>query len=132
MARIDKAIAAHYETHEVPFGRIYKWHPEYIIIECDCGQKLLITGTSNIPTCPQCSADYGSLVHDIRHREERLRDEEVHPWNYNERSRADQHLRDEEACTEDSPWRYNNVTSGFVVMIKRSDGRRLGRDKVGP
>jgi hypothetical protein len=113
MARIDKAIAAHYETHEVPFGRIYEWHPEYIIVECDCGQKLLITATSNIPTCPQCGVDYGSLVHDIRHREERLRDEEIHPWHHDEQSRADQHLRDEEACTEDSPWRYNDVASGM-------------------
>ena len=114
MTRIIEDIAAHYETHEFPFGRSYEWHPEHIIVECDCGHTLTLTGTSATTACGECGADYGSLVHDIRHREERLHDEEVHPWNYNERSRADQHLRDEEACTEDSPWRYNNVRSGFV------------------
>ena len=126
MTRIIKNIAAHYETHEVPFGKSYEWHPEYIIVECDCGQKLLITGTSNIPTCPQCGVDYGYLVHDIRHREERLRDEDIHPWHYDEQSQADQHLRDEQACAEDSPWRYNNVTSGF----EGNDEERWKKAKV--
>jgi hypothetical protein len=116
MTRIIEDIEAHYETHEVPFGRSYEWHPEYIIVECDCGQKLAITATSNIPTCPQCGLDYSSLLHDLRHhhREEQLRDEDIHPWHYDEQSQADQHLRDEDACTGDSPWRYNDVTSGFV------------------
>jgi hypothetical protein len=114
MARIVKAIAAHYETHEVPFARSYQWHPEHVIVECDCGQKITLSGTSNLPSCPECGADYGSLVHEIRHRERQLRDEDEHPWHYDEQSQADQHLRDEKACPEHSPWRYNDVSSGFV------------------
>jgi len=35
MTRIIEDIEAHYETYEVPFGRIYKWHPERTIVECD-------------------------------------------------------------------------------------------------
>ncbi len=115
MARIEKATPAHYEIHEVPFARSYEWHPEHVIVECDCGQKLLLTGTSNLPSCPECGLDYGSLVHEIRRREKRqLRDEDKHPWHYDEQSQEDQHLRDEEAYPEDSPWRYNDVTGGFV------------------
>ena len=115
MARIEKATPAHYEIHEVPFARSYEWHPEHVIVECDCGQKLLLTGTSNLPSCPRCGLDYGSLVHEIRRREKRqLRDEGKHPWHYDEQSQEDQHLRDEEAYPEDSPWRYNDVTGGFV------------------
>ena len=86
MARIEKATPAHYETHEVPFGRSYQWHPEYIIVECDCGQKLHLTGTSNLPSCPECGADYAYLVHKIRRRERQLRDEDEHPWHYDEQS----------------------------------------------
>ncbi len=115
MLRIEKATPAHYESHEVPFGRSYEWHPEQIIVECDCGQKLLLTGTSNLPSCPECGLDYGSLVHEIRRREKRrLRDEDEHPWQYDDQGQEDQHLRDEQAYPEDSPWRYNDVTSGFV------------------
>ena len=115
MSRIEKATPAHYESHEVPFGRSYEWHPEQVIVECDCGQKLLLTGTSNLPSCPECGLDYGSLVHEIRRREKRrLRDEDEHPWQYDAQGQEDQHLRDEQAYPEDSPWRYNDVTSGFV------------------
>ena len=115
MARIIKATPAHYETYEVPFGRSYVWHTEHIIVECGCGQRLTLTGTSNLPSCPECGVDYGSLVRDIRRREKRqLRDEDEHPWHYDEQSQADQHLRDEKGCPEDSPWRYNDVTLGFV------------------
>ena len=95
MTRNIENIEAHYETREVPFGRSYEWHPEYIIVECDCGQKLLITGTSNLPTCPECGVDYSSLVRDIRRRESRLGDEDERPWHYDEPSQEDQHLRDE-------------------------------------
>ena len=113
MARIEKATPAHYEIHEVPFARSYEWHPEHVIVECD--QKFLLTGTSNLPSCPECGLDYGSLVHEIRRREKRqLRDEDKHPWHYDEQSQEDQHLRDEEAYPEGSPWRYNDVTGGFV------------------
>ena len=115
MSRIEKATPAHYETHEVPFGRSYEWHPEQIMVECDCGQKLLLTGTSNLPSCPECGLDYGSLVHEIRRREKRrLRDEDEHPWQCDDQGQDDQHLRDEQAYPEDSPWRYNDVTSGLV------------------
>jgi hypothetical protein len=114
VTRIIEDIAAHYETHEVPFGKSYEWHPEHIIVECDCGQKLLITGTSNIPTCPQCGADYGALVHDIRYREERLRDEDIHPWHHDIQDQAEQHLKDEATYPGNSSWRYNDVTSGLV------------------
>ena len=115
MSRTEKATPAHYESHEVPFGRSYEWHPEQISVECDCGQKLLLTGTSNLPSCPECGLDYGSLVHEIRRREKRrLRDEDEHPWQYDDQGQEDQHLRDEQAYPEDSPWRYNDVTSGFV------------------
>jgi hypothetical protein len=113
MPQIVESIKAHYSTLEVPFGRVYSWHQAHIAVECDCGERLTFTGTSAITSC-QCGAEYGDLVSDIRHREGRLRDEDEHPWSYDEQSQAIQHLRDEDACTEDSPWRYNDLTSGFV------------------
>ena len=114
MPQIIKALEAHYETHEVPFGRSYKWHPEHTIVECDCGEKITFTGISAITTC-QCGADYGSLVHDIHYREERLRDEDVHPWHYDLQSQEDQYQQDEAAHPRSSRWRYNDITSGFIV-----------------
>jgi hypothetical protein len=113
MSKLIESVEAHYETLEVPFGRIYHWHQAYVTVECDCGEILTFSGTSAILSC-RCGAAYGALVHDIHYQEEHLRDEDEHPWHYDLQSQADQHLRDEAAYAEDSPWRFNDVTSGFV------------------
>jgi hypothetical protein len=108
MMKITERVIAHYEVHEVPFGCTYKWHPAYTALECDCGEKLVLTGTSTITTCG-CGADHGAFIRDIREREGRLRDEVTHPWLHDTQHRAEQHLRDE-AYSKDSPWRYNDIT----------------------
>ena len=101
---------AHYETKEIEFGKTYKWHPAYIILECDCGEKVTLTGTSTITTCP-CGADRSAFIRDIQEREGRLADEATHPWLHDTETQAEQHLRNEAAYPEGSPWRYNDVTS---------------------
>ncbi len=113
MMRVAKDTEAHYETHEVPFGRSYKWHPEKMIIECECGEKLTIAGMSKGASCG-CGADYATLIQDIQRREENLQDDKIHPWHHDSQSQADQHLKDEATHATDSSWRYNDVTSGLV------------------
>jgi hypothetical protein len=110
VARITERVEAHYEACEVPFGKIYEWHPAHIALECDCGEKVTITATSTITTCPRCAADLGGFVHDIQEREGRLPDNLTHPWFYDAQVRAQQHLRDEAAYPKGSPWRYNDIT----------------------
>jgi hypothetical protein len=36
MTKTTVRVVGHYEIEETPFGRSYKWHPEHIIVECDC------------------------------------------------------------------------------------------------
>ena len=87
MTRIIKRVEAHYEAHEVPFGCTYEWHPAYTALECDCGERLVLTGMSTITTC-RCGADHSAFIRDIREREGRLRDEVTHPWLHNPRPRG--------------------------------------------
>ena len=35
-------------VQEVEFGRVYKWCPEYVVIECDCGERLSLTGSTTV------------------------------------------------------------------------------------
>ncbi len=125
MSRRIQKIEAHYDTVEVPFGRIYHWHQGHVTLECDCGEILTFSGTSAIIACSRCGADYGALVHDIHYREEHVRDEDVHPWHFDLQSQADQHLRDESTYPEDSPYRYNDVTAGLDDE-ERWKGARIG------
>ena len=115
MFKIAESVEAHYETLEVPFGRIYHWEKAHVTLECDCGETLTFSETSAIVTCCRCGAAHGDLVRDIHYREEHLGDEDEHPWHYDLQSQEAQHLRDEAAYPEGFAWRYNDATtSGFV------------------
>jgi hypothetical protein len=89
MTRIIERVEAHYESREVPFGKIYEWHPGYVTLECDCGEEWTLTSTST-PTRCRCSADQGAVVRDIQEREGRLREKVTHPWHQDARERAEQ------------------------------------------
>jgi hypothetical protein len=109
--KIIERVEARYETREVPFGKVYEWHPAYLAIECDCGERLIITATSTTTGCP-CGARLGGLVHYVQEHGDHLPERLTHPWFYDSQSRAQQRLRDEAAYPEGSPWRYNDVTAG--------------------
>ena len=110
MTQIIENVEAHYETHEVPFGRTYEWHPAYVTLECDCGEELTLPSTSPASIC-RCGTDHSAIIQDIQAREGRLGEEDTHPWQHDAKEQTQQHLRDEAAHPEGSPWRYNDVTS---------------------
>ncbi len=108
MTRIIERVEAHYESREVPFGKTCEWHPGYVALEGDCGERLTLAST--ITRCG-CGAGCGPVVSDIREREGQLREKVSHPWHHDARERTEQHLRDEAAYPGDSPWRYNDITA---------------------
>ena len=113
MTKIVVRTEGHYEVHETPFSRAYDWYPACVILECECGEKLALTGSSSEPAC-LCGVNHSSVIQDIQEREGRLQHETTHPWHFDLQSQADQHLRDEAAYPEeDSLWRYNDDTSGL-------------------
>jgi hypothetical protein len=40
MVHVVERVQAHYESREMPFGKVYEWHPAYVAIECECGEKV--------------------------------------------------------------------------------------------
>jgi hypothetical protein len=111
MVQILERVQAHYESREMPFSKVYEWHPAYVALECDCGERLILTAASTTTACGRCGADLGGFVHDLRERDDRLPDRLTHPWLYDAQARAQQRLRDEITYLEGSPWRYNDVTA---------------------
>jgi hypothetical protein len=109
MVQILQRLQARYESREMPFGKVYEWHPVCVALECDCGEKVTLSATSTTTTCSRCGAELGSFAVDIREREGRLPDNLTHPWFYDARARAKQHEHDEAAHREGSRWRYNDI-----------------------
>jgi hypothetical protein len=110
--KILERVQARYEAREVPFGKVYEWHPAHVALKCDCGEKVILSATDTMTACGRCGADLATFVHDIKEREGRLPDRLTHPWFHDAKERAQQHRRDEAAYPEGSPWRYNDITGG--------------------
>ena len=109
MTKTTVCVVGHYEVDETPFARSYKWHPAYVNLQCNCGAELTLSGASSMPTCSRCGTDHSGVINVIQTREDRLGDEVSHPWRYDTQEQTEQHLRDEAAYPEGSPWRYNDV-----------------------
>ena len=80
--RVVEHLEGHYEAQEVPFGVVYRWCPECVVIECDCGERLTLT--SSMATCGECSADHGAVVREEMAIGRRLEDKDAHPWRYDD------------------------------------------------
>lgn len=79
-AHVIARFEAHYEAQEVPFGVVYRWCPECLLIECGCGESLTLT--CSMTTCSECGADHTAIVRKELAAAGRLGDEVLHPWRY--------------------------------------------------
>ena len=73
MATIIECTESHYEAQKMPYGKVYVSYPECVVVECDCGERLVLTASEGV--C-RCGADHTALV-----REERASDGGTHPWD---------------------------------------------------
>jgi hypothetical protein len=76
-------IEGHYEVQEVEFGKVYRWSPRHLKIECECGEKLLPITTSSA-ICPRCGADHTAILRGTLNARRSSRDRALHPWHYDE------------------------------------------------
>lgn len=83
--RIIEHTEGHYETEDVAYGKVYRWCPESVAVECEeCGKRSTHTKSviiRSLITC-ECGKD-----HTARIREELVfqvleETEDLHPWRY--------------------------------------------------
>jgi hypothetical protein len=76
-------VQAHYEVQDVEMGKLYRWCPESVVVECEeCGKKQTLTASKN--ACGECGADHRTIVEEVLdalgpedHEEEEVIE---HPW----------------------------------------------------
>ena len=59
MANVIEGAEGRYEVQDVEFGRVYKWQPERVMVECDCGERIALSGSGI--TCG-CGLDHTEVV----------------------------------------------------------------------
>ena len=94
MTRVMECTAGHYKVQETSYGEAYVWCPACVVVECDCGERLVLSASETV--C-RCGADHVILV-----REELVvrspLDGTSHPWDveyYEWRKEQDEYLRAE-------------------------------------
>jgi hypothetical protein len=78
MVTVIERTEGRYDVQEVEFGKVYKWRPERIVVECGCGRTLTLTKCE--ATC-DCGADHASVVRKELSAK-RLGNEPSHPWRH--------------------------------------------------
>src|SRR5215207_10544732 len=46
VAQVIEHVQAHYEVQAMERGTLYRWCPESVVIECDCGQSFTVEGAA--------------------------------------------------------------------------------------
>jgi hypothetical protein len=79
VAKGIERLDAHYEVQDVEMGKVYRWRPESVVVECICGEELTLTASKD--TCGECRADHRPTVKEVLEARPEDEEEEVeHPW----------------------------------------------------
>ncbi len=88
MPKVLEHVDARYDIEEMQLGKVYKWRPESVLIECECGQSTTLTVSET--TCEECGKEHMALLQEAlaeqRSSRQCLGEEELHPWRYAEES----------------------------------------------
>ncbi len=80
-AKVIERIEGCYEAQEVLFGRVYKWSPECLVVECGCGERVALT--PSMSTCAGCDTDHAAIVQEwLPFERPEAADEVLRPWRY--------------------------------------------------
>jgi hypothetical protein len=91
MTTMIERTEGHYEVQRSSYGEAYVWCPECVVVECDCGERPVLSASGTV--CG-CGTDHAALV-----REVLASRGAPHPWDaeYHEwRKKQDEHLVSEE------------------------------------
>jgi hypothetical protein len=75
---VIERLQAHYEIEDLPMGKVYRWCPQRVAVECNCGEQLTLSAFRTT-SCGECGADHASLVEEVV-LDARGQDKGDHPW----------------------------------------------------
>ncbi len=82
MAKVIERARARYEVEDVEYGKVYRWQPEAVVVECTCGEEAALTPSET--ACEECGAEHTGLFREDLSDRQPQSDEDIHPWRYTE------------------------------------------------
>jgi hypothetical protein len=94
MTVVIDSIQGHYEVHRTSYAENYVWCHGYVVVECDCGERALLSAHE---TACECGTDHAALVNGVLASQR-----ESHPWDaeYREWRKG----QDENLLSEETYW----------------------------
>ncbi len=81
MAKVIERARAGYDAEYVVFGKVYKWRPERVVVECVCGERVALTPSYTV--CEECGEDHTEIVREaLSEGCPSQGDKDIHPWRY--------------------------------------------------
>src|SRR5829696_6339165 len=78
MTKVIERVEAHYEVQDVEMGKVYRWRPANVLVECTCGEEPTLSAFRT--TCGECGADHVAFVGDLLDARPEVKGD--HPWRY--------------------------------------------------
>src|SRR4051794_20193127 len=78
LVMVIERLEGRYKIEDMPFGTIYRWSPESVVIECDCGQRLALSGSTT--TCGGCGMDHAAVAREKLAVRRQEKNKSIHPW----------------------------------------------------
>ena len=78
MVKVLECVGEHYECHDQPIARVYKWCPATIALECECGERATLSSSRTI--CARCGADHTHVIVEVLEKPMVEEEEGEHPW----------------------------------------------------
>jgi hypothetical protein len=91
MTTAIKRTEGHYEVQKTSYGEAYVWCPECVMVECDCGERPVLSASETVCSC---GTDHAVLIRGLLSASRA-----PHPWDaeYREwREQQDEYLLSEE------------------------------------
>ena len=86
--RVVERVAGRYTVEEVEdFGRVYRWSPESVVMECECGRRTALKRSDVIvgsrPCCGCGAVPTGAIREEVVLEVlDESRESCLHPWRY--------------------------------------------------
>jgi hypothetical protein len=78
--KVLERLDAHYEVQDVPMGKVYRWCPERVIVECGCGEMPTLSASAT--SCTRCGKDHALLTQEVLDSRPEEEQHIEHPWRY--------------------------------------------------
>jgi hypothetical protein len=80
VAKVIERTQAHYEVIDVEMGKVYRWRPESVVVECECGENPTLIASET--TCAGCGTDHWAIAEEVLEARPEDDEEEIeHPWH---------------------------------------------------